>query len=192
MPYLQRPSTLSPAHIESEVVSVEVWAYPGQGLLEVHVYFRGVEVTATVSIIDPNTGQQIATYITPQDFPVLLTTGTYNLYAYYEEYRASQTVEITEGQTTIWRVYMEPKRLCFVATTCFGYGHPALETFRFFRDTILLRNTFGRLFTKIYYYYIGYPIAEILKTRHTLRNITRRSLDIILRALEKLKIVIET
>jgi len=178
MPYLQRPSTLSPVSIESTVVSVEVWAYPGQGLLEVHVYFKGVEVTGTVTIIDPQTGQTIATYTAPQDFPVLISTGTYNLYAYYEEYRASQTVQIIEGQTTIWRVYMEPKRICFVATACYGYGHPALETFRLFRDDFLLKNFFGRKFVYLYYYVIGKPIATLLKSHKLIKRTVKAMLDV--------------
>jgi hypothetical protein len=191
MPYLQRPSTLDSVSVQSEVVSVAVQPYTGQGYLEVHVYFRGVEVTATVTIVNPVTGETIATYTSPQDFPMLTPTGTYILYAYYEEYRASQTVEIKEGQTTIWRVYMEPKRVCFVATACYGYGHPALETFRWFRNKILLTNILGIFFTKAYYYYIGYPIAKTLRKHNVLRNLTRRSLDLALQTLRSLKNIIK-
>jgi hypothetical protein len=176
MPYLKPPSTLSPVTVQSQVVYVTVWGLPGQGYLEVHVYFRGVEVTATVTIVNAKTGQTVGTYTAPTDFPITLDVGSYICYAYYDRYRATQTVEIVEGQTTIWRVYMEP-RICFVATAVYGYGHPALTTFRMFRDKMLLTNFFGRKFVHLYYYVIGRPIANFLKQRETVRKIVKLLLD---------------
>lgn len=171
-------STLHPASVRSEIVPIKVSTYPGQGFLEVHVYFKGVEVTATVTIIDSQTGQEIGTYVTPEGFPVTLDTGNYLLYAYYEEYKASQTVEVKEGQTAIWRVYMEPKRICFVATACYGYGNPNLETFRLFRDNFLLKNFLGRKFVYLYYYVIGEPIASLLKSHKIIRKTVKTLLDV--------------
>jgi hypothetical protein len=175
--YTQRPSTLSPVTVRSEVVGVKVWApAPGQGYLEVHVYFRGVEVTATVIIVDAVTGQQVGTYTAPKDFPLPLNVGSYICYAYYDRYRVTQTIQIVEGQTTIWRVYMEP-RICFVATAIYGYGHPALETFRLFRDKMLLRNFLGRKFVHLYYYIIGKPIASFLNAHKTILKVSKALLD---------------
>jgi hypothetical protein len=146
-------------------------------MLEVHVYFRGVEVTATVTVVNSVTGEQVGTYTAPADFPVTLNVGSYICYAYYDRYRATQTVQVVEGQTTIWRVYMEP-RICFVATAVYGYGHPALETFRMFRDKMLLTNFFGRKFVYLYYYVIGKPIALFLKTHKTILKISRKLLNV--------------
>mgnify|MGYP001626275770 CR=1 FL=1 len=188
MPYLQRPSTLSPVTVQSEVVYVKVWGYPGQGTLEVHVYFRGVEVTATITIIDPETGQTIGTYTAPKDFPLVMNVGTYMVYAYYNGYRATQTVEIVEGKTTVWRVYMEP-RVCFVATAVYGYGHPSLETFRRFRDKILLRNIFGKKFVHLYYYVIGKPVASLLKKHKLVCKVAKTLLDMAERALKAFSLV---
>ena len=185
MKYHSRPSTLSPVEVKSKVISVEVYGYPGEGLFEVHVYYRGIEVTATVTIVDPNTGQEIATYIAPSDFPVWLNTGNYLAYAYYNNYEASQIVEIKEGQTTIWRVYMQPKRICFVATACYGYEHPALQTFRKFRDKFLLRNYLGKIFVNLYYYKIGFSTANFLIKHHLSGNI-KKLLELLRKLLIKL------
>ena len=177
--YSKRPSTLSPVEVKSKVVSVEVYGYPGEGQFEVHVYYRGIEVTATVTIVDPNTGQEIATYIAPSDFPVWLDTGNYLAYAYYNNYEASQIVEIKEGQTTIWRVYMQPRRICFIATVCYGYNHPNLETFRTFRDNFLMKNVFGRKLVYLYYYIIGEPVAKFLVSHRAIRKTVKTILNVV-------------
>jgi hypothetical protein len=187
--FTQRPSTLSDVEVRSKVVGVKVeeWEYPRQGYLEVYVYFSGEEVAATVTIVDSATGETVGTYVAPQDFPVLLDTGTYMGYVYYENYRSSQIIEIREGQTTVWRVYMEPRRVCFVATACYGYGHPRLETFRWFRDAVLLKTVSGRFFVKVYYYYIGRPVARVLELNRVLKTVARKSLDLIGKFLESVK-----
>lgn len=183
--YTVRPSLLTGVEVKSNIVGVTV-IYPGMGYFEVHIYFRGVEVTGTVTIVDVKTGQTIGTYTAPADFPLLMQVGTYRVYAYYRNYRATQTVEIREGETTIWRVYMEP-RMCFIATAVYGYGNRKLETFRWFRDTLLLTNIPGRFFTKIYYRYIGKPVAELLKKHYSLKFSAEKALNIIHRAISAMR-----
>ncbi|MCW1296084.1 MAG: hypothetical protein OH319_00175 [Candidatus Parvarchaeota archaeon] len=40
---------------------------------------------------------------------------------------------------------------CFIATVVYGRGSHKLKSFRRFRDKVLLRNKFGRLFISFYY-----------------------------------------
>ena len=43
---------------------------------------------------------------------------------------------------------------CYIATACYhSYDHPSVLVLRKFRDDILLKNAFGRLFVKVYYKY---------------------------------------
>ena len=41
---------------------------------------------------------------------------------------------------------------CFIATVCYdGYNTPEVMRFRYFRDDILLKTFFGKVFVNIYY-----------------------------------------
>jgi len=175
--YSERPSSMSPVYVRSKVVGVTVYErIEGKGYLEVHVYYMGAEVVAEITITTL-TGVLIGTYLSPSDFPLLLDIGQYVVSAKYRTYAKTETITIEEGKTTVWQVYFE-RKVCFVATACYGYGHPFLKTFRRFRDKILLTNIFGRMFVRIYYFVIGKPIALFLLKHHDLRLAMRRLLDI--------------
>jgi len=177
MSYDKRPSSMSPVYVRSKVVGVTVYErIEGKGYLEVHVYYMGAEVVAEITITTLE-GILIGNYLSPRDFPLILDVGEYVVSAKYRTYTKTETITIEEGKTTVWRVYFE-RRICFVATACYGYGHPFLKTFRRLRDNVLLTNVFGRSFVHIYYFVIGKPIASFLLKHTSLRLAMRRLLDI--------------
>lgn len=66
---------------------------------------------------------------------------------------------------------------CFVATAAYSSSnHPDLDTFRKFRDRILLTNPFGRLFVSLYYQ-IGPQLAQYVNGSLYLKNIVRFLLE---------------
>ena len=59
---------------------------------------------------------------------------------------------------------------CFIATAVYGsYDHPSVLVFRDFRDGVLAKNLFGRLFIKTYYKYGKYP-ANVVKYNEFMSN----------------------
>tara|TARA_B100001173_G_scaffold305803_1_gene311750 strand:+ start:218 stop:913 length:696 start_codon:yes stop_codon:yes gene_type:complete len=65
---------------------------------------------------------------------------------------------------------------CFVATATFGdYDHPVVLDLRLFRDNILNKSLFGKLFIKFYYTFGPYPAAIIAKSE-LLRKISLKYL----------------
>jgi len=168
----------SPVTVRSKVIGVEVYQkIEGKGYLEVHVYYMGAEVVAEITITTL-TGVFIGTYLSPSDFPLLLDVGDYVVSAKYKNYTKTETITIEEGKTTVWRVYFE-RKVCFVATACYGYGHKSLIIFRWFRDKLLLTNIIGRVFVYVYYYIIGKPISQFLIKHKTIKEGVKLFLDII-------------
>lgn len=73
---------------------------------------------------------------------------------------------------------------CFIATAVYGsYDSPQVLRFRQFRDQALLRNTFGRLFIKLYYQFGPYLATFVAKSRF-LKAITRAFLECLLRQIK--------
>ena len=61
---------------------------------------------------------------------------------------------------------------CFVATATMGdFNHPTVLFLRFFRDTYLLKKTWGKIFTKFYYKFGPYP-AKLIRKNYFLRKIS--------------------
>lgn len=68
------------------------------------------------------------------------------------------------------------KGACFVATACYGnYNAPEVIVLRKFRDDILLKSFFGRMFVK-FYYSISPFFATLISNSDTLRNTVRQYL----------------
>ena len=63
---------------------------------------------------------------------------------------------------------------CFIATACYGdYESPEVKEFRKFRDTILLKSYFGRLFISSYYF-ISPPFANLISKSEKTKKIIRK------------------
>ena len=71
----------------------------------------------------------------------------------------------------------EEKGGCYIATAVYGsYEAPEVLTLRLFRDEVLQKNFFGRLFVKTYYF-LSPPVAEKLKSMDRLNYWVRKRLD---------------
>jgi len=182
---MSRVRSMSPVYVRSKVIGVKVYErIEGKGYLEVHVYYMGAEVIAEITITTLE-GIFIGSYLSPRDFPLLLDVGDYVVSAKYRNYQKTETISIEEGKTTVWRVYFE-RRICFVATACYGYGHPSLKTFRRFRDCFLLTNPLGRYAVWLYYYVIGKPVASFLLKHNLAKKFSLSVLNLIRRVTEAL------
>ncbi len=63
---------------------------------------------------------------------------------------------------------------CYIATACYGdYDHPDVQTFRRYRDKVLLPSRWGRLFVTVYYM-LSPPIAGRLGHVRWLSGLVRR------------------
>ena len=176
----------SPIYVRSRTITVTVQFVEGKGYLEVHVYYMGAEVLAEITITTLE-GVYIGTYTSPRDFPLLLDVGQYVVTAKYRTYTKTETIAIEEGKVTVWRVYFE-RRLCFIATVCYGYGNPSLIYFRNFRDRFLKTNWLGKLFIYAYYFKIGLPIALFLKHHESFRHLCKSALDAFLNIIKRIKL----
>lgn len=66
---------------------------------------------------------------------------------------------------------------CYIATMAYGdYNHPQVLTLRRFRDDVLLKSIFGRLFVKIYYY-VSPKLVWLLRDSETVNTFIRKILD---------------
>jgi hypothetical protein len=72
---------------------------------------------------------------------------------------------------------------CFVATVAFGEGAWQLDVLRAFRDRALLPNAPGRTFVALYYRH-GPALAQQVAAKPAIRAVTRRTLDLLARALK--------
>ena len=65
---------------------------------------------------------------------------------------------------------------CFIATACYGdYESPEVKEFRRFRDNVLLKYYFGRLFISSYYF-ISPPFADFISKSEKTKKIIRKVL----------------
>lgn len=73
---------------------------------------------------------------------------------------------------------------CYIATMAYGdYNAPEVLVLRNFRDDILLKSSFGKLFVRSYYRYSPY-FVEKLKTKKRINCLIRGLLNIIVRKLK--------
>ncbi|MEH2060663.1 MAG: CFI-box-CTERM domain-containing protein [Nostoc sp.] len=74
---------------------------------------------------------------------------------------------------------------CFIATAAYSSTeHPDINTFRDFRDSVLLTNFIGR-FLVAYYYQIGPILAKYVKKNKSIQLICRKSLSKIARLIRQ-------
>ncbi|NER00358.1 MAG: hypothetical protein F6K30_27290 [Cyanothece sp. SIO2G6] len=74
---------------------------------------------------------------------------------------------------------------CFIATAAYmTESHPDLDTFRQFRDQILLKNSLGRIATSLYYR-IGPFLATHIRNNHSLRQLVRDKLALLAKYLRQ-------
>ncbi len=66
-------------------------------------------------------------------------------------YNAGQALVAVENLSTARVLWVQPRDACFLATAAYGPGAPELESFRGFRDRVLLPRTWGRLAVRVYY-----------------------------------------
>ncbi|MFG6686241.1 CFI-box-CTERM domain-containing protein [Mariniflexile sp. HNIBRBA6329] len=76
---------------------------------------------------------------------------------------------------------LKPKKGCYIATMAYGnYNHPQVVELRNFRDNILSKTVFGRIFIKFYYKHSPY-LVERLKNKQNVNSIIRKVLDSFIR-----------
>lgn len=63
---------------------------------------------------------------------------------------------------------------CYIATAAYGSPYaPEVDTFRYFRDTVLVKSWFGRAFIA-FYYKTSPPLADFIAEREYLKAATRK------------------
>lgn len=66
---------------------------------------------------------------------------------------------------------------CYIATMAYGdYEHPQVKILREFRDDVILKYYFGKLFVNIYYF-ISPKLVFLLKNLNTINRIIKKLLD---------------
>lgn len=71
----------------------------------------------------------------------------------------------------------QKKEGCYIATSCYGsYDTPELLVFRKYRDTVLKKNIFGRIFIQLYYITSPFLVKKIGNHKLT-TNFIRKYLD---------------
>jgi hypothetical protein len=94
------------------------------------------------------------------------------------EYRAPKFEEETPPEPA-------KKEGCYIATAVYGsYDAPEVMTLRKFRDNVLKKSVFGRMFIR-FYYRLSPPLAEKLKYAKRVNRCVKRILDCWVRRLEK-------
>jgi hypothetical protein len=63
---------------------------------------------------------------------------------------------------------------CYIATAAYGSPYATeVDTFRYFRDTVLVKSWFGRVFIA-FYYKTSPPLADFIAEREYLKAATRK------------------
>lgn len=66
---------------------------------------------------------------------------------------------------------------CYIATMAYGsYDHPQVMVLRWYRDNILQKSWYGRLFVKVYYY-LSPKAVKLLRGHERINSAIRRLLD---------------
>jgi len=79
----------------------------------------------------------------------------------------------TYGDKTIKNNPTHSGSVCFIATAAYGTPFATeINALRYWRDEVLLTNSFGTLFVKTYYT-LSPPVADFIREKPTLRKITR-------------------
>ena len=99
-------------------------------------------------------------------------------------YNQGQSLAAVENLSSARVLWVRPKDACFLATAAYGIDAPELDTFRAFRDQILLPNASGRVFVRAYYK-VGPHLAEPVKRSPLLRAWMRAALEPLRRELER-------
>lgn len=125
----------------------------------------------------PYTGQRI-----DNSFPSWSFMNNRRVYLSHEGFKIMKK----EADEEYERIYGSPRPVqnnsnsktggCYIATVCYGSETaPEVISLKNFRDEILSKSLFGRLFIKIYYALSPY-IAEKMKNKNRLNNIIRSKL----------------
>jgi len=125
----------------------------------------------------PYTGQRI-----DNSFPSWSFMNNRRVYLSHEGFKIMKK----EADEEYERIYGTPRPVqnnsnsktggCYIATVCYGSETaPEVISLKKFRDEILSKSLFGRLFIKIYYALSPY-IAEKMKNKNRLNNIIRSKL----------------
>ena len=125
----------------------------------------------------PYTGQRI-----DNSFPSWSFMNNRRVYLSHEGFKIMKK----EADEEYERIYGTPRPAqnnsnsktggCYIATVCYGSETaPEVISLKKFRDEILSKSLFGRLFIKLYYALSPY-IAEKMKNKNRLNNIVRSKL----------------
>lgn len=121
----------------------------------------------------PYTGQRI-----DETFPSWSFMNNRRVYVSHEGYEIMQKEDAEEyekimGHPKPQRSASSGKSGCYIATACYGNEFaPEVLYLKLFRDNVLAKNYFGRLFIKTYYL-ISPPIAEKLKNKEKINSFIR-------------------
>lgn len=124
----------------------------------------------------PYTGQRI-----DESFPSWSFMNNRRVYVSHEGYAIMQKEDEEEyekimGHPKPQKSASSGKSGCYIATACYGNEFaPEVLHLKLFRDNILAKNYFGRLFIKIYYL-VSPPIAEKLKNKEKLNSFIRNQI----------------
>ncbi len=88
-----------------------------------------------------------------------------------------QQVEQIRNQPTPTRAVKPTPSGCYIATMAYGsYEHPQVLELRAYRDNVLAKTTFGRIFIKTYYF-ISPKLVSLLKNNSYINSKIRMFLD---------------
>lgn len=124
----------------------------------------------------PYTGQRI-----DESFPSWSFMNNRRVYVSHEGYAIMQKEDDEEyekimGQPKPQKSASSGKSGCYIASACYGNEFaPEVLHLKLFRDNILAKNYFGRLFIKTYYL-VSPPIAEKLKNKEKLNAFIRNQI----------------
>ncbi|ASV31618.1 CFI-box-CTERM domain-containing protein [Maribacter cobaltidurans] len=124
----------------------------------------------------PYTGQRI-----DESFPSWSFMNNRRVYVSHEGYAIMQKEDEEEyekimGHPKPQKSASSGKGGCYIATACYGNEFaPEVLHLKLFRDNILAKNYFGRLFIKTYYL-VSPPIAEKLKNKEKLNAFIRNQI----------------
>lgn len=98
-------------------------------------------------------------------------------------YGSGQQLAAVENLSSGRVLWIRPKDACFLATAAYGEGAPELETFRAFRDEVLLATRAGRAAVRAYYA-MGPHLAKPVAASPRIQRPVRAALEKLRRALE--------
>ena len=116
----------------------------------------------------------------------LVSESSYNSYSGFSvsHVGGSSTSHSSSPSKATSSYSTSPKEGCYIATMAYGdYNHPKVIILRKYRDDVLAKSVFGKVFIR-FYYAISPTLVKVLRNKEDINNSIRQVLDYLIKCIQ--------